>query len=168
MTPRSSRPTRRSYEGVAVSVPVTVPYVRYSTHGAHWFIGRAIEALVERSGIAKDEIDGLTVSSFSLAPDTAVGVTQHLGLSPRWLDHIPTGGASGVMALRRAALASSIVEHALAQLAYYKAPGYVAFVEALPLTLSQKIQRGELRTLAGALPSQPHCVDTRAMKKRQG
>jgi acetyl-CoA acetyltransferase len=32
-------------------------------------------------------------------------VTQHLGLSPRWLDHIPTGGASGVMALRRAARA---------------------------------------------------------------
>ena len=102
MTPRSSR---RSYEGVAVAVPVTVPYVRYSTHGAHWFIGRAVEALVECSGIAKDEIDGLTVSSFSLAPDTAVGVTQHLGLSPRWLDHIPTGGASGVMALRRAARA---------------------------------------------------------------
>ncbi|HKX41807.1 MAG TPA: thiolase family protein, partial [Burkholderiaceae bacterium] len=32
-------------------------------------------------------------------------VTQHLGVSPRWLDHIPTGGASGVMALRRAARA---------------------------------------------------------------
>jgi acetyl-CoA acetyltransferase len=37
-----------------------------------------------------------------LAPDTAVGVTQHLGLSLRWLDHIPMGGASGVVALRRA------------------------------------------------------------------
>ena len=96
---------RRSYEGVAVAVPVTVPYRRYSTHGAHRFIGEAMAALVERSGIAKDDIDGLTVSSFSLAPDTAVGVTQHLGLSPRWLDHIPTGGASGVMALRRAARA---------------------------------------------------------------
>jgi len=96
---------RRSYEGVAVAVPVTVPYRRYSTHGAHWFIGAALDALVERSGIAKDRIDGLTVSSFSLAPDTAVGVTQHLGVSPRWLDHIPTGGASGVMALRRAARA---------------------------------------------------------------
>jgi len=94
---------RASYEGVAVAVPVTVPYQRYSTQGAHWFIGRAMDALVEKSGIAKDEIDGLTISSFSLAPDTAVGVTQHLGLSPRWLDHIPTGGASGVMALRRAA-----------------------------------------------------------------
>ena len=32
-------------------------------------------------------------------------MTQHLGLSPRWLDHIPTGGASGVMSLRRAARA---------------------------------------------------------------
>ncbi len=57
------------------------------------------------SGIAKEQIDGLCVASFSLAPDTAVGLTQHLGLSPRWLDHIPTGGASGVMALRRAARA---------------------------------------------------------------
>jgi acetyl-CoA acetyltransferase len=96
---------RASYEGVAVAVPVTVPYVRYSTHGAHWFIGQALEALVRESGIAKEQIDGLTVSSFSLGPDTAVGVTQHLGLSPRWLDHIPNGGASGVMALRRAARA---------------------------------------------------------------
>jgi acetyl-CoA acetyltransferase len=96
---------RTSYEGVAVAVPVTVPYQRYSTHGAHWFIGQALNQLLRRSGIAKEQIDGLTVSSFSMAPDTAVGVTQHLGLSPRWLDHIPTGGASGVMALRRAARA---------------------------------------------------------------
>lgn len=73
-----------------------------------------------------------------------------------------------VPADRRASVAASIVEHALAQLAYYKAPGYVAFVEAMPLTLSQKIQRGELRAMARALPGQPNCIDTRAMKKRQG
>ncbi len=96
---------RLSYEGVAVAVPVTVPYMRYSTHTAHWFLGQAIESLVKASGVKKDQIDGLCVSSFSLAPDTAVGVTQHLGLSPRWLDHVPTGGASGVMCLRRAARA---------------------------------------------------------------
>lgn len=96
---------RRGYEGVAVTVPVTVPYVRYSTRSAHWFLGQAIRRLSEASGLDKTQFDGLTVSSFSLAPDTAVGVTQHLGLSPRWLDHIPTGGASGVMALRRAARA---------------------------------------------------------------
>ena len=68
---------------------------------------------------------------------------------------------------RRDALARRIVQHALAQLAYFKAPGYVAFVDELPLTASQKIQRGELKALALALPGQPHCIDTRAMKKRQ-
>lgn len=96
---------RQGYEGVAVTVPVTVPYVRYSTRGAHWFLGQAVRRLLDASGLKKDQIDGLTVSSFSLQPDTAVGVTQHLGLQPRWLDHIPTGGASAVMALRRAARA---------------------------------------------------------------
>ena len=100
-----NRAPRKGYDGVAVAVPVTVPYARYSTHGAHWFIGRALAELVRESGIDKDDIDGLCVSSFTLAPDTAVGLTQHLGLSPRWLDHVPMGGASGVVAVRRAARA---------------------------------------------------------------
>jgi acyl-coenzyme A synthetase/AMP-(fatty) acid ligase len=68
----------------------------------------------------------------------------------------------------RAAWAASIVAFALERLAYFKAPGYVAFVDALPLTASNKIQRGELKALAQALPGQPACVDTRALKKRQG
>src|SRR6267143_4797996 len=65
----------------------------------------ALAETVRRAGIDKDRVDGLCVSSFSLAPDTAVGLIQHLGLSPRWLDHIPMGGASGIVALRRAARA---------------------------------------------------------------
>ena len=69
---------------------------------------------------------------------------------------------------QRAALAAEIVAHALTQLAYFKAPGYVAFVEALPLTLSQKIQRATLREMAIRLPTQANCLDMRAMKKRQG
>jgi acetyl-CoA acetyltransferase len=85
-----------------ITVPVTVPYVRYSTHGAHWFVARALEGLLAESRLSKADIDGVCLSSFTLAPDTAVGVTQHLGLSLRWLDHIPMGGASGVVALRRA------------------------------------------------------------------
>ncbi|MBV6273930.1 thiolase family protein [Alcaligenaceae bacterium CGII-47] len=96
---------RMSYDGVALTTPVTVPYQRYSTRGAHWFLGQAMRTLVQDSGLVKDDIDGLCLSSFSLAPDTAVGVTQHLGLTPRWLDHVPTGGAAGLMCLRRAARA---------------------------------------------------------------
>ena len=54
-------------------------------------------------------MDGVCVSSFTLGPDTAVGLMQHLGISPRWLDHIPMGGASGVVALRRAARALKVL-----------------------------------------------------------
>jgi acetyl-CoA acetyltransferase len=96
---------RQPYTGVAVAAPVTVPYVRYSIRGAHWWLAQALSQLLRVSGLRKNDIDGLTVSSFTLAPDTAIGFTQHIGISPRWLDHVPLGGASGVVALRRAARA---------------------------------------------------------------
>ena len=93
------------YTGIAVTAPVTVDYSRYSNRSAHWFLARVLRRLLDESGIDKDDVDGLCVSSFQLVPDTAVGLTQHLGVSPRWLDHIPMGGACGVVALRRAARA---------------------------------------------------------------
>ena len=93
------------YIGIAVTAPVTVDYSRYSNRSAHWFLARVLRRLLDGSGIDKDDVDGLCVSSFQLVPDTAVGLTQHLGVSPRWLDHIPMGGACGVVALRRAARA---------------------------------------------------------------
>ena len=96
---------RQDYTGVAVAVPVTVPYVKYSIRSAHWFVARALAALLEKAGIEKTQIDGACISSFTLFPDTAVGLMQHLGLVPRWLDHIPMGGACGIVALRRAARA---------------------------------------------------------------
>ncbi len=105
ITGRSGMSVRKPYDGVAVCAPVTIPYRRYSINTAHWWIGRALYALTRAAGVKPYEIDGLILSSFTLGPDTAVGVTQHLGLVPRWLDHVPLGGASGVVALRRAARA---------------------------------------------------------------
>ncbi|HVO17001.1 MAG TPA: thiolase family protein [Alphaproteobacteria bacterium] len=96
---------RASYDGVVLAAPVTIPYVRYSIRGAHWFLSRALAGSLKRAGLKKEQIDGLCVSSFTLAPDSAVGLTQHLGLTVRWLDHIPMGGAAGVVAVRRAARA---------------------------------------------------------------
>lgn len=96
---------RQSYDGVVLTAPVSVPYERYSIETAHWWIARALRETLRIAGLRPAELDGFTVSSFTLFPDTAVGLTQHLGLCPRWLDHIPMGGASGVVALRRAARA---------------------------------------------------------------
>jgi acetyl-CoA acetyltransferase len=96
---------RRGYDGVVLCAPVSVPYQRFSVNSAHWWIGRALHGLAQRTGLKPSNIDGLSVSSFTLAPDTAIGLTQHLGLSPRWLDHVPMGGAGGGVAVRRAARA---------------------------------------------------------------
>jgi acetyl-CoA acetyltransferase len=97
----SARATGRGDDAVIVS-PVTVPYVKHSPHRPHWFIAQALAGLLQQTGLRKDEIDGLVLSSQTLAPDKAIGVTEHLGLSLRYLDDICVGGASGVVALRRA------------------------------------------------------------------
>ena len=96
---------RVGYEGVVVAAPVSVPYERFSPESAHWWLAKALSELGKRTSLSADDIDGLCVSSFTLFPDTAAGITQHFGLTPRWLDHVPTGGASGVVTLRRAARA---------------------------------------------------------------
>jgi acetyl-CoA acetyltransferase len=96
---------RVPYDDIVLATPVTIPYARYSIRSAHWFLGRALAALLACAKLPKARIDGLAVASFTLAPDTAVGLTQHLGLTLRWLDHVPMGGASGIVSIRRAARA---------------------------------------------------------------
>lgn len=95
----------RDYAGVAVLAPVTVAYERYSDHGAAWFIGRCVAELLSTAGIDKTQLDGLAVSSMTLAPDSAVSLSEHFGMTLRWAEHLPMGGASAVVSLRRAARA---------------------------------------------------------------
>lgn len=94
-----------SYDGVVLAAPFSTHYQRYSIDTAHFWIAKALRGALQAAGLKKDALDGFSVSSFTLFPDTAVGLTQHLGLSPRWLDHVPMGGASSGVALRRAARA---------------------------------------------------------------
>ncbi|BCH30501.1 hypothetical protein MesoLjLc_24310 [Mesorhizobium sp. L-8-10] len=93
------------YDDVVLAAPVSIPYQRYSIKSAHWFLGKAMAELLRQSGLPKPRLDGLCVASFTMAPDTAVGLTQQLGVTLRWLDHIPMGGASALVSLRRAARA---------------------------------------------------------------
>lgn len=96
---------RQNYEGVAIAAPFSMPYQRYSIETAHWWIAKALRGSLDSAGLRPAELDGFSVASFTLFPDSAVGLTQHLGLCPRWLDHIPMGGASASVGLRRAARA---------------------------------------------------------------
>ncbi|WP_370302750.1 thiolase family protein [Pseudooceanicola sp.] len=96
---------RQAYRNVVIAAPVTVPYQRYSEEAAHWWFGAALRGLAQRSGISHRDFDGLSAASFSLAPDSAVALTQHFGMSVRWLDNVPLGGAAATAAIRRAARA---------------------------------------------------------------
>ena len=64
------------------------------------------------------------------------------------------------------AAAAEIVAWMLTRLAYYKAPGFIAFVDALPVTATNKVQRQRLKEEAARLLSEGHAIDLRATKKR--
>lgn len=93
------------YDGIVLAAPTSVPYARFSDRSAHWYLGQLLRGILEGSDLDKRRIDGLCVSSFSLAPDTAVALTEHFAMATRWVDHLPFGGASGIIALHRAARA---------------------------------------------------------------
>lgn len=94
-----------SYSGIALVCPTTLGYSKNSEHSASWFIGSVLREMIAAAGIGKDDVDGLAVSSFSLAPDSASFLTQHYDMTVRWLEQLPFGGASGILAMRRAARA---------------------------------------------------------------
>src|SRR5260370_7935824 len=90
---------REPYDGVVVGAPVTIPYRRYSTNTAHWWVGRAVREVVARAGLRSADIDGLSLASFTVGPDTAIGLTQHLGLSPPWPHPLPLARPRGSLPL---------------------------------------------------------------------
>lgn len=65
------------------------------------------------------------------------------------------------------AMAEEIVRWCLEQMAYYKAPGWIGFVDQLPLTATEKIQRGGLKDLVAELMLEGSFHDMRALKRRQ-
>ena len=66
------------------------------------------------------------------------------------------------------AAADGIVRHCLDRLAYFKAPGYIARCDELPLTATEKIQRAALKALAAERLAAGDCIDTRALKAGHG
>ena len=62
--------------------------------------------------------------------------------------------------------AVKIFNHSYEQLTYFKTPGYIAFVDELPLTPSQKLRRGEMKALCATLLRNEEAFDLRHLKKR--
>jgi acetyl-CoA acetyltransferase len=93
------------FDDVVVAAPVSFGYERFSTQPADWYFAQLLRELVRVAGIDKSEVDGVSASTFTLQPNPVASLSRSLGLSPTWMEAVPFGGASGVMALRRAARA---------------------------------------------------------------
>jgi acyl-CoA synthetase (AMP-forming)/AMP-acid ligase II len=63
-----------------------------------------------------------------------------------------------------AQLAEEIVAACADSLAYHKVPGYVAFIDSLPLSSTKKLARGEIKTLAAQAVNEETAFDLRAVK----
>jgi len=140
--------------------------VRRDADGALRFVDRK-KNVIRRSGenISAVEVESVLLQhplvkavAVAAVPDAVRGDEVLACVVP---ESLPAEGVAMAEAAR------SIVQWSLEQLAYYKAPGYVAFVDSLPLTTTNKIQRGEMKALAPTLPGTARCVDTGHMKKRQ-
>jgi acyl-coenzyme A synthetase/AMP-(fatty) acid ligase len=134
--------------------------VRQDADGAMFFVDRK-KNVIRRSGenIAAVEVESIllrhpaiTGAAVTAVPDDVRGDEVFACLV---VNTDPT-----------ADLAREIADWGLHQMAYYKVPGYIAFVHDLPLTATQKLQRAQLKALAASLLIDPATHDLRPLKKR--
>jgi acyl-CoA synthetase (AMP-forming)/AMP-acid ligase II len=133
--------------------------VRRGPDGQLHFVDR-IKNLIRRSG---ENIAALEVEA-ALAGHPAVRAVAVIAAPDELRDEevlacvVPN---AGIAADEQAAI--SIQDWCLERLSYYKAPGYVAFMDALPVTSTNKVQKARLADF----PADPaRRYDLRARKKR--
>lgn len=121
--------------------------------------------LIRRSGenIAAVEVEAVLAEHSAVAEVGVTAVVDDLRGDEVFACVRPDAGVAG--ASDSEALAREVVRHCLDRLAYFKAPGYLALVDALPHTATEKIDRAGLKALAADLRDRGECVDTRAMKR---
>ena len=137
--------------------------VKRDEHGQFRFVDRK-KNVIRRSGenISAVEVESVLAQHVAIravgvtaVPDAVRGDEVFACIVPR----VPHGVGEE--------LARELAEYCLERLAYYKAPGYLAFVDALPLTPTEKIQRAQLKDLGRELLEKGSVHDLRDLKRRQ-
>lgn len=147
--------------------------VRVDEEGDFHFIDRR-KNVIRRSGenIAAVEVEAVLMQHEAVAACGVAPVSDEIRG-----DEVMACVVLSADALADNNLAGELMQFCQARLAYFKAPGYIAFVGNLPLTPTQKVKRGELKSIAMACAEQATSnaagpatlsVDLRDLKKRHG
>jgi acyl-CoA synthetase (AMP-forming)/AMP-acid ligase II len=136
--------------------------VRRGPDGMLHFVDRR-KNIIRRSG---ENIAALEVEA-ALAGHPAVGQVAVIAAPDPVRDEevmacvVPSAGTP-----RTRDTAVSIQDWCLERLAYFKAPGYVAFIDQLPTTSTNKVQKARLEDFGANPLASPECFDVRSSKKR--
>jgi acyl-CoA synthetase (AMP-forming)/AMP-acid ligase II len=143
--------------------------VRRGADGVYHFVDRR-KNIIRRSGenIAALEVEAALADHPAIAQIAVIAVPDSVRDEEVMACVVPAAGAA-----RNRETALAVQDQALARLAYFKAPGYVLFIDSVPTTATNKVQKAKLADFLGAdagmaaLASNPNCFDLRDRKKRR-
>ena len=111
-------------------------------------------AVIEVEGVLAN-LDGITSVAVAPVPDEVRGEEVFALIVPSAMPHDASSATT---------LAEQIARACAERLAYYKVPGHIAFAPAIPITATQKLQRGTIKTIAVQALGAPGTIDLRAFK----
>jgi acyl-coenzyme A synthetase/AMP-(fatty) acid ligase len=129
--------------------------------GRFYFVDRA-KNVIRRAGenIAALEVDSVVVKHPAVGQVAVIAVPDEMRDEEVMACVVPREGAA-----RDAETARSIVDWCLERMAYYKAPGWVLFLDELPVTATNKVRKTSIAEMGGDPRHRDGAFDLRAMKK---
>ncbi|MFT3816597.1 MAG: AMP-binding protein [Rubrivivax sp.] len=137
--------------------------LRQAADGRLTFVDRA-KNIVRRSGenIAAAEIEAVLQAAPEVEYAAVIAAPDETRQEEVFACIVPRAGhAPG------AALAQRLFERCRDRMAYYKAPGWILFMDALPLTNTQKVQKAKIFAAGTDPRAQPGVHDLRALKRQR-
>jgi crotonobetaine/carnitine-CoA ligase len=136
--------------------------VRQLDDGMLVFVDRK-KNIIRRSGenVAAAEVEAVLQAHEAVAQVAVLAVPDEVREEEVMACVVPMPGAAG-----GAALADRLMDWSLERLAYFKAPGWILFVESLPTTGTQKVQKTQIFPMGEDPRRRPGALDLRARKRR--
>lgn len=137
--------------------------VRRAAGGRFEFVDRK-KHMIRRSGqnIAAAEVEDVLQSHPAIARVGVVPAPDPLREEEVLACIVPAPGV-----VPDTDLAADIVAHCLQRIAYFKAPGWVAFFDSLPMTSTQKLQKTMILAPGQRPDELERCFDVRELKARR-
>jgi len=136
--------------------------VRQDESGMLTFVDRK-KNIIRRSGenIAAAEVEASIQAMDEVAQVAVLAVKDEIREEEVMACIVPMAGH-----VAGAPLADKVMTHCLAKLAYFKAPAWILFVDSLPTTGTQKVQKTQIFPAGEDPRKRPGAIDLRERKKR--